>query len=139
MTVASLACAPQHGAALTDDGRVLTWGAADGGRLGRRRKPGNADGLGGPPVSAQAHALPAAVPSLSDQGVVSLSAGGAHTVAATAKGELWLWGQVSLDKTYAVPVRAMGEHMGGAHFLRAWSTEWSTFAVAIPPQTEEEY
>ena len=95
MTVASLACAPQHGAALTDDGRVLTWGAADGGRLGRRRKPGNADGLGGPPVSAQAHALPAAVPSLSDQGVVSLSAGGAHTVAATAKGELWLWGQVS--------------------------------------------
>ena len=64
-----LSSAATHGAALTSDGRVVTWGSAEGGRLGRKRPRG---------VGEASHARPAtvAIP-VSGENVVSVSAGGA--------------------------------------------------------------
>jgi hypothetical protein len=111
---------------------VLTWGSAEDGRLGRKR--GRA-AYGG---SERSHALPEAVAMPSaGHNLVSVSAGGDHTVCVSASGALWLWGRVGRE-VYSTPQRALGERLGSAHFLRAHASEWLTLAVAVPPRDEDE-
>ena len=124
-----LACAPGHGVALTSDGRVITWGNPSGGRLGRKRLAG---------VSQRQHKRPATVALVADQRVCAVSAGGTQTVVVTERGALWVWGQLGSGATYSLPVRARGEKLGGAHFLRACAGDNFALAVAVPPATEDE-
>ena len=125
-----ISCASEHGAALTSDGRVVTWGNAEGGRLGRGRTRG---------ASVASHAQPSVVTLLADQQIQTVSTGGAHTVAVTESGRLWMWGQISNEATYRKPARALGEMLGGAYFVRAAALgDCFTVAVAIPPDAENE-
>lgn len=125
-----LALASAHGAALTSDGRVLTWGSAEGGRLGRPKRSG---------VSAAMHSRPQAIAiPAAGQHIIAVSAGGALSVAISATGALWLWGQLGRDVMHSQPVRARGEVLGSAYFLRVHASEWCTLAVAVPPAEEDE-
>ena len=139
-----LCTASQHAAALTSDGRVITWGNADGGRLGRKPKVG---ARGSSPsertralsarAASDAHARPSAVKfAIPDQNIVSVSAGGAHTLAVSAGGQLWLWGQISANLSYAVPRLVLGPKLGHAFFLRAHAGDWMTLAIAVPPSQD---
>ena len=120
-----VSCAAKHTVALTSDGRVVTWGLGEGGRLGRKKKVG---------VEVTAHAQPAVVRfEVPDQNMVSVSAGGAHTVGVSAGGQLWLWGQVSANTVYTIPRLVLGPKLGHAYFLSAYAGEWLTMAVAVPP------
>lgn len=83
-----ISAAAQHGAALTSDGRVVTWGHFEGGRLGRKRTRGASDASYARPATV---AIPVA-----GQNVVTVSAGGAHTVAVSTSGALWLWGRARM-------------------------------------------
>lgn len=80
-----ISCGAQHGAALTSDGRVVTWGNPEAGRLGRKRMRGAAD-------ASYARPATVAIP-IAGQNVVAVSAAGAHTVAVSSSGALWLWGR----------------------------------------------
>ena len=82
--VSQLACGPSHAAAITEDGRVLSWGSAEDGRLGR-------------PKAARAgsnHQRPGFLQDLSDKEVTAVCVSPTHSVARTAKGTLWVWGRV---------------------------------------------
>ena len=133
--VVMIAAGLEHAAAITDDGRLITWGNPDGGRLGRRKTKG---------VSRQALSRPALVGlPHADQRLCSVSCGHAHTVAVSEGGALWMWGQLGKDAAYSQPVRALGERLGGAHFVRACAassltSECYTLAVAVPAMAEEE-
>ena len=110
---------------------MITWGCDEGGRLGRGKKRAG--------VSAASFALPAAVAMpVPDQNIISVSAGGAHTVAVSGSGAMWTWGQVEKSLIYWTPAQVLGEKLGSGHFLRAHAGEWFTLAVAIPPQAEDE-
>ena len=133
-----IVCAAKHAAAITIDGRVVTWGDAEGGKLGR--KPRREDGWG-----SAAHARPAAVAlPEADQRVCAVSTGGAHTVAVTEGGVLWIWGTLSRDAVYSTPVRARGETLGDAFFLRLCASadanymQSYTLAVVIVPEAPDE-
>jgi serine/threonine protein kinase/alpha-tubulin suppressor-like RCC1 family protein len=135
-----VSCAPQHAAALTSDGRVLTWGEAEGGRLGRKRRVsarGASPGSRAPSeqqADSDNHARPSVVKfAIPDQNIVSLSAGGAHTLAVTSGGQLWLWGQISTHLSYTVPRLVLGPKLGHAFFLRVLAGDWVTLATAVPP------
>ena len=132
----SISCAYEHAAALTSDGRVVTWGHTEGGRLGRKQKPSSNNGRSSSPraASADSHARPAAVKfAIPGVEIVSISAGGAHTLAVSAGGQLWLWGQISQNVSYPVPRLVLGPKLGHAFFLKAHAGEWLTLAVAVPP------
>ena len=133
-----LVCAEQHGAACTSDGRVLTWGSSDDGRLGRNPRKGEKK-------ASTAHARPAAVALIdADQRVCAITAGSNHTVAVTDAGALWMWGQLDNNLVYSTPTRAKGEKLGDAHFLRACASAGTTpgacytMAVAIVPEPPDE-
>ena len=123
--VVQASCGAQHSVALTDDARVVSWGSAEGGLLGRKRGERRAGAGEGSTAT-----WPAVVPLLTEHRPVSLSASNHHTVAVTAEGELFLWGRVAA-KTYAAPTPVRGEQLGGARFVRACATEWYTLAVAV--------
>lgn len=125
-----ISSAKQHGAALTSDGRVVTWGHSEGGRLGRKRARGASDASYARPATV---AIPVA-----GQNIVSVSAGGAHTIAVSTSGALWIWGQLGKDVCYSTPAQALGEKLGAGHFLRAHAGEWSTLAVCIAPPPPDE-
>jgi len=116
--VVIVACGYSHSAVLSEDGRVISWGSSDGGRLGRKRAAG---------VSLVAHERPAIVSRLED--VCSISVGPNHTVAVTRSGEMWAWGCIC-DATQPTPVRVGGEQLGSATFLHTHASEWFTLAIA---------
>ena len=130
-----LSCAAIHGVALTSDGLVVTWGNAEGGRLGRKRTK---DKRTHKDQTDAVHALPGkvAMPA-ADQNIIAVSAGGAHTVAVSTSGALWLWGTLGKE-VYNAPAQALGEKLGCGHFLRAHAGENAILAVAIPPAVEDE-
>ena len=129
--VVQASCGAHHAVVLTDDARVVSWGSAEGGLLGRKR--GERAGGGGGSTAM----LPAVVPLLTEHRPVSLSASKYHTVAVTAAGALYLWGRVA-DKTYAAPTPVRGEQLGGARFVRACATDWYTLVVAVAPEHSDE-
>ena len=118
----AVACAEHHSVGLTDDGRVLTWGCADDGRLGRK------------PKSGRDHALPAVVAfPVAEVVPVAVAAGAARSVVVASDGALWIWGRLGAGEGGEVqraPARAAGDVLGGARFVTAAASEWYTLAVA---------
>jgi alpha-tubulin suppressor-like RCC1 family protein len=72
------AFANTYGLALTSQGTVWAWGDNRHGQLGD--------------ATTQARAEPVRVEGLSDVGVVAVEAGGRHSLALTADGQVWAWG-----------------------------------------------
>jgi alpha-tubulin suppressor-like RCC1 family protein len=70
-----------HTVALTDDGRVLTWGLSGNGVLGRADAPLD---------PAEALPIPTVVDEQTDW--TAVAAGGLHTCAIRGSGALWCWG-----------------------------------------------
>ena len=68
-----------HSLAITADGAVWSWGAGLNGRLGHG--------------DTQRQLLPKKVEALVGRRVVAVSAGGEHSLALTADGALWSWGE----------------------------------------------
>ena len=133
-----LACGNKHAVALTSDGRVISWGSAEGGRLGRKLKRGSGS-------HSPASRKPAFVSfSEADQNVCSISAGGTHTVALTDAGAMWVWGQLGRLDPYETPKRVQGNTLGSAHFLCTCASSgtkdsgFHTLAVAIAPDPPDE-
>jgi hypothetical protein len=76
--VVMVVCGELHTAALTEDGRVLTWGLGKDGRLGH--------------CNRESHFLPQEVEALQGHHIVVVACGGLHTAALTAAGEVLTWG-----------------------------------------------
>ena len=77
--VSTVAMGENHGVAVASDGALYTWGSGNNSAaLGRARSANDT--------------TPARVDALRDEEVVGVAAGRAHTVAVTAKGEVWAWG-----------------------------------------------
>ncbi len=77
-TVAAVACGGKHSAAITDDGRVYTWGSGFCGQLGH----GN----------AESKAAPTLVEGLASVPMKMVSCGETHNVALSADGGVYVWG-----------------------------------------------
>ncbi|KAL3696795.1 hypothetical protein R1sor_010871 [Riccia sorocarpa] len=86
--IIQVSCGGYHAAALTADGKVLTWGHGGHGQLGH-------EGL-------ESAREPAIVESLADRRVVSIACGGAWTAAVTERGELYTWGK-NRDNQLGIP------------------------------------
>ncbi|KAK4765835.1 hypothetical protein SAY87_007477 [Trapa incisa] len=83
-----LACGGYHSLALTDDGKVLSWGHGGHGQLGH--------------CSIQSQKEPLVVETLANERVVSIACGGSSSAAVTDKGNLYMWGN-GKDSQLGVP------------------------------------
>jgi len=77
--VVAVSAGHNHGLAITADGAVCSWGFGGGGRLGH----GN----------TQNQLLPKKVEALAGRRAVAVLAGGEHSLALTADGAVWSWGE----------------------------------------------
>lgn len=85
--IVQVACGDAHTVALSSDGSLYSWGGGGCGQLGHletRRMPKDEDGCPYQPV-------PRIVESLKDE-VVNVACGKAHSVAVSAKGQMFTWG-----------------------------------------------
>lgn len=86
--VIQIASGGYHSLALTDDGKVLSWGHGGHGQLGHS--------------SIQNQKVPLLIEGLSDEHVVYIASGGSSSAAVTDKGKLYMWGN-SKDSQLGVP------------------------------------
>ncbi|XP_065847291.1 RCC1 domain-containing protein RUG3, mitochondrial [Euphorbia lathyris] len=77
-----------HSLALTDEGRVLSWGFGGHGQLGHS--------------SIESERTPRVIDALADQNVVYIACGGSSSAAITDKGKLYMWGN-GKDSQLGVP------------------------------------
>lgn len=83
--VIAIAAGDYHSMALTDDGKVYTWGENYIGQLG--------DGTVDDVIEPYGKTLPVQVQGLpSDKVVMAIAAGHRHSVAVTSDGHVWTWG-----------------------------------------------
>nr|XP_023877774.1 ultraviolet-B receptor UVR8 isoform X2 [Quercus suber] len=86
--VIQVASGGYHSLALTDDGKVLSWGYGRHGQLGHS--------------SILNQKIPVVIEALSDEHVVYIACGGSSSAAVTAKGKLYMWGNAK-DSQLGVP------------------------------------
>ncbi|CAN6701658.1 unnamed protein product [Malus baccata var. baccata] len=77
-----------HSLALTDEGKVLSWGHGGHGQLGNS--------------SLQSQKTPTVVEALTDERVIYIACGGSSSAAITDKGKLYMWGYTK-DSQLGVP------------------------------------
>lgn len=99
----------EHSVALSADGRLWTWGNGKHGALGHD--------------SLDVQSVPREVESLRGSPVVSMAAGGQHTVALTARGRVYAWGnngwgQLGVGNRIDASVPCMIEGSHTMHVLR---------------------
>jgi alpha-tubulin suppressor-like RCC1 family protein len=87
--VVMVACGTIHAAAVTESGKLFTWGDSEDGALGRNGEA--------PSESGRPRLVPA--DSLGHEAIVMASCGEAHTCAVTETGKLWVWGKAGLGDT----------------------------------------
>ncbi|XP_030966141.1 RCC1 domain-containing protein RUG3, mitochondrial-like isoform X2 [Quercus lobata] len=86
--VIQVASGGYHSLALTDDGKVLSWGYGRHGQLGHS--------------SILNQKIPVVIEALSDEHVVYIACGGSSSAAVTDKGKLYMWGNAK-DSQLGVP------------------------------------
>ncbi|OMJ90715.1 hypothetical protein SteCoe_6891 [Stentor coeruleus] len=79
-----ISCGFEHIAAVTNNGKVLTWGHGSSGCLGH----GNKESL----------YVPSLIESLSSQNIVYIECGGYHNAAITGQGHVWVWGRGDVNQ-----------------------------------------
>lgn len=120
-----VACGQYHTAAITDDGRLYTFGSNFKGQLGIGKR-----------AAGHYFCVPQLVSSISDP-VIMVSCGWRYTAAVTAAGELYTWGYnyysqlgVGKDKPeYDTPQRV--DIPGGSRIVWVSCGYWSTAAVTV--------
>ncbi|EEF52816.1 guanine nucleotide exchange factor P532, putative [Ricinus communis] len=86
--VIQIASGGYHSLALTDEGKVLSWGFGGHGQLGH--------------PSIQNQKIPMVIDALADQRVVYIACGGSTSAAITDEGKLYMWGNAK-DSQLGVP------------------------------------
>ncbi|KAH9624030.1 hypothetical protein KSS87_008623 [Heliosperma pusillum] len=86
--VLQVACGGYHALALTDDGKVLSWGHGGHGQLGHS--------------SIQSQKVPTMIEALAEERIVSIACGGSSSAAVTETGKLYMWGN-GKDSQLGVP------------------------------------
>ncbi|KAM7498714.1 hypothetical protein LguiA_023128 [Lonicera macranthoides] len=86
--ITQIASGGYHSLALTDEGKVLSWGHGGHGQLGHS--------------SIQNQSIPVTIESLADERVVYIACGGSTSAAVTDKGKLYMWGNAK-DSQIGVP------------------------------------
>ncbi|XP_037497243.1 RCC1 domain-containing protein RUG3, mitochondrial [Jatropha curcas] len=86
--IIQIATGGYHSLALTDEGKVLSWGFGGHGQLGH--------------PSIQNQKTPAVIEALADQHIVYIACGGSSSAAVTEKGKLYMWGNAR-DSQLGVP------------------------------------
>ncbi|KAK9749732.1 hypothetical protein RND81_02G146500 [Saponaria officinalis] len=88
LRVVQVACGGYHTLALTDDGKVRSWGHGGRGQLGHS--------------SIQNEKVPKIIEALAEERVISIACGGTSSAAVTATGNLYMWGNAK-DSQLGVP------------------------------------
>ncbi|KAD4982510.1 hypothetical protein R6Q59_002109 [Mikania micrantha] len=88
VSVIQIASGGYHSLALTDEGRVLSWGYGGHGQLGH--------------FSTQNQPVPTVIESLASEKVVYIACGGSSSAAVTDEGKLYMWGNAK-DGQLGVP------------------------------------
>ncbi|XP_021728032.1 ultraviolet-B receptor UVR8-like [Chenopodium quinoa] len=88
MRIVQIACGGYHSLALTEGGKVLSWGHGGHGQLGH--------------TSIQNQKVPTMIEALADECVTSIACGGSASAAVTATGKLFMWGNAK-DSQLGVP------------------------------------
>ncbi|CAJ1962339.1 unnamed protein product [Sphenostylis stenocarpa] len=86
--IIQIASGGYHSLALTDDGKVLSWGHGGQGQLGHG--------------SVQNQKIPAVVEALSHEHIIYIACGGSSSAAVTDNGKLYMWGNAN-DSQLGVP------------------------------------
>ncbi|KAG9157154.1 hypothetical protein Leryth_025713 [Lithospermum erythrorhizon] len=86
--IIQIACGGYHSLALTDEGRVLSWGHGGHGQLGHS--------------TLQSQKVPVPIEALADEKVTYIACGGSSCAAVTDNGKLYMWGN-SKDNQLGVP------------------------------------
>ncbi|CAN8252045.1 unnamed protein product [Cochlearia groenlandica] len=86
--ITQIACGGYHTLALTEEGKVLSWGHGGHGQLGNS--------------SLRNQKIPTEIEALADKKIVFIACGGSSSAAITDGGELWMWGN-SKDFQLGVP------------------------------------
>ncbi|KAK1563347.1 hypothetical protein Q3G72_026281 [Acer saccharum] len=86
--ITQIACGGYHSLALTDEGKVLSWGYGGHGQLGHS--------------STQNQQIPVMIEALADVRVIYITCGGSSSAAITDKGKLYMWGNAK-DSQLGVP------------------------------------
>lgn len=86
--IVQIACGGYHSLALTEDGKVLSWGHGGHGQLGHS--------------SIQNQKVPTMIEALADERIISVACGGSSSAAVTETGKLYMWGN-SKDSQLGVP------------------------------------
>ncbi|KAL3007409.1 hypothetical protein AAZX31_08G332400 [Glycine max] len=86
--IIQLASGGYHSLALTDDGKVLSWGHGGQGQLGHG--------------SIQNQKIPAVVEALAHENIIYISCGGSSSAAVTDNGKLYMWGNAN-DSQLGIP------------------------------------
>lgn len=86
--IIQIASGGYHSLALTDEGRVLSWGHGGHGQLGHS--------------SLENQKIPAVIKALADQRVIYIACGGSTSAAVTDEGKLFMWGNTK-DSQLGVP------------------------------------
>ncbi|XP_077244394.1 regulator of chromosome condensation (RCC1) family protein isoform X2 [Tasmannia lanceolata] len=76
--IIQIACGGYHSLALTDDGKVLSWGHGGHGQLGKH--------------PLQSGKVPVVIEALAEEHVVQIACGGSSSAAVTDNGKLYMWG-----------------------------------------------
>lgn len=84
LSIKWLSCGFEHMAAVTKDGKVLTWGHGSSGCLGH----GNKESL----------YVPSMIESLCPHKIMYIECGGYHNAAVSEKGEVWVWGRGDVNQ-----------------------------------------
>ncbi|KAG7613737.1 Regulator of chromosome condensation RCC1 [Arabidopsis suecica] len=86
--ITQIACGGYHSLALTEEGKVLSWGHGGHGQLGSS--------------SLRNQKVPTEIEALADKKIVFIASGGSSSAAITDGGELWMWGNAK-DFQLGVP------------------------------------
>ncbi|CAH8389629.1 unnamed protein product [Eruca vesicaria subsp. sativa] len=86
--ITQIACGGYHSLALTEEGKVLSWGHGGHGQLGN--------------ASLRNQKVPTEIEALADKKIVFIACGGSSSAAITDGGELWMWGNAK-DFQLGVP------------------------------------
>ncbi|KVH97083.1 Regulator of chromosome condensation 1/beta-lactamase-inhibitor protein II [Cynara cardunculus var. scolymus] len=86
--IVQIASGGYHSLALTDEGRVLSWGYGGHGQLGH--------------FTTQNQPVPLVIESLASEKIVYIACGGSSSAAVTDKGQLYMWGNAK-DGQLGVP------------------------------------
>lgn len=86
--IRQVSCGGYHTLALTDEGKVLSWGHGEHGQLGHS--------------SVESKKAPAVIEALADERVVYIACGGSTSAAVTDDGKLYMWGN-GQDSQLGVP------------------------------------